>query len=274
MPSLTEEDELVLDLGEDSDEDEGGIALDESDDDALGSDAEDENVDTSRDIPEEVEEDEEYDIYAGLTPEEREIKEKEEYIWRFRILKKQYGRNATIPIPEWNEHSDLHMMKTSYERTIRELYLDDAVETYRTYLLGGWIVMEYVCTQWVGIDLRGFTMQQTRMMYKYDRMLIELGEKSYTRWGMNLPVEVRLLGMILFQAGIFYLGKIITDKFGGSMAELFKGFTGQPPDATPQSASANTPPADGEEVNDAAPKKKMRGPNIKASDIRNRASAS
>ena len=149
------------------------------------------------------------------------------------------------------------MMKTSYERTIRELYLDDAVETYRTYLLGGWIVMEYVCVQLIGVDIRGFTLQQIKMMYKYDRMLIELGEKSYTRWGMNLPVEVRLIGMILFQAAIFYLGKIIADNYGDSVAELFKGFTGQPP-AGPSSekATERTQP----ETKD--PSKKMKGPHI------------
>lgn len=216
---------------------------------------------------EKKEEEKEYDPYEGLSPEEREIKEKEEYIWRFRILKKQYGRNSAINIPDWNEHSDLHIMKTSYERTIRELYLDDAVETYRTYLFAGWMIMEYVCTQIIHIDLRGFTLQQTKMMHKYDRMLIELGEKSYTRWGMNLPVEVRLLGLILFQAAVFYLGKVLTDKFGSNVAELFRGFTGQPvPVETPtppiqtQSAPTQRAPAG----------TKMRGPRVSADDIRNR----
>lgn len=217
---------------------------------------------------EEGKEDEEEDIYAGLTPEEREIKEKEEYIWRFRILKKQYGKHATIEIPSWNEHSDLHMMKTSYERTIRELYLDDAVETYKTYLIGGWIVMEYVCTQIIGIDLRGFTVYQIKIMYKYERMLIELGEKSYTRWGMNLPVEVRLIGMILFQAGIFYLAKIISDKFGSNLAEIFRGFTGQPPPGTDNSNGNNKENNDNEEIENDG--KKMKGPKIRAEDIRKR----
>ena len=208
-------------------------------------------------------EEEEDDIYAGLSHEEREEKEKEEYIWRFRILKKKY-KSPQISIPIFNEHSDLQMMKTAYNRTIRELYLDDAVETYRTYLVGGFILMEFVCIQWVGIDLSGFTLQQTRIMYKYDRLLIELGEKSYNRWGMNLPVEIRLIGFIILQAGIFYLGKIISDKFGNSVAELFKGITGQPPDqvaSTSQTSSTakQNPPK----------KKRMRGPKIRPEDIRN-----
>lgn len=243
---------------------------------------------TSASSAEKVEDkEEEYDPYAGLSPEEREIKEKEEYIWRFRILKKQYGRNTSIPIPEWNEHSDLAVMKSSYERTIKELYLDDAVETYRTYLLGGWMAIEYCCTQLMSIDLRGFTLQQTKMMHKYDRMLIELGEKSYTRWGMNLPVEIRLMGLILFQAAIFYLGKVIAEKHGSGVAEMFRGFTGQPPGQHPPAQHGvpqGHPPAphaqthfggtpQGAADNGAQPRTtagtRMRGPKISAADIRN-----
>lgn len=249
-------DPVELHLGEDEEE----IEFAASDEEDIGDD------EFADEVEEEPEED---DPYAGLSPEEREAKEKEEYIWRFRILKKQY-KTPQVDIPNFNEHSDLQMMKTTYDRTIRELYLDDAVETYRTYLVGGFIVMEFVCTQWVGVDLSGFTIQQTRMMYKYDRLLIELGEKSYNRWGMNLPVEIRLIGFILLQAGIFYLGKIISTKFGNSVAELFKGITGQPPDRA-SSGSGGSPsmggmPASGGQA--PQKKKRMRGPKIRPEDIR------
>ena len=210
-------------------------------------------------------EDEEYDIYAGLTPEERAAKEHEEYEWRFRILKKQYGRTASIPIPEFNEHSDLNTMKKTYERTIRELYLDEAVDNYRTYLIAGWVCMEYVCVQWLQVDLRGFTNKQIRMMYRYDRYLIELGEKSYSRWGMNLPVEIRLLGFILLQAGIFYLGKILKDKYGQGVSDVIDGLTGQPPDGSPAEVDDDIH-SEAEE----SEKRVMRGPKLSAEDIRKR----
>lgn len=199
-------------------------------------------------------EEEEDDPYAGMTPEEKESMEKEEFIWRFRILKKKY-KNPTVDIPEYNEHSDLPTMKRNYDRTIKELYLDESVETYRSYLLGSWIVMEFISTQWLAVDLSGFTVQQTKMMHKYDSLLIELGEKSRERWGMNLPIEVRLLGFVILQAGIFYLGKIIASKFGNNVSELFKGVAGLPPDIKPSKK---------EDSNG----KKARGPRIKASDIR------
>lgn len=217
--------------------------------------------------PEEPEEsppqEEEDDPYAGLSPEEREVKEKEEYIWRFNILRKQHKARG---IPVFNEHDDLGMMKTTYERTVREIHLESSVESYRTYLIGGFMVMEFVCINWAGIDLAGFTSQQMVMMDRYDRLLIELGERSYNRWGMNLPVEVRLIGFILLQAGLFYLGKIIADKAGSSVAELFRGITGQQPKSAQPSQTYGQDKVRVEEV-DVPLRKKMKGPSIKAEDI-------
>jgi len=199
---------------------------------------------------EEKEEDDEDDPYAGLSPEERLAKEREEYIWRFRILKRKYKNSE---IPSFNEHSDLQVMKTTYDRTIRELYLDDAVDNYRTYLKGGFILIEHLCTQWMDIDMTGFASQQFKLMHKYDRLIIELGEKSYSTWGTNLPVELRLIGLVLFNAAVFYLGKIIAEKYGESTADFFMSFTGQPPQPEKQPVQQNQP--------------KMRGPRFRAEDL-------
>lgn len=236
------------DEGEEDEEDEGEIDEEDEDEGDEEEDEEDEKVK------------EEDDPYAGLTPEEREMKEKQEYIWRFNILKKQYKDNV---IPAVNEHTDLPMMKSMYDRTVREVYLDDAVNSYRSYLMGGFVVMEFVCTQMLGFDMSGFTQQQTRMMSKYDMMLIELGEKSYNTWGANVPVELRLVGLVLFQTAIFYLGKVISSKYGGNVGDLFKGMTGQP------GVIDNTTKSDDEEVAPNPKKKRMRGPKIRAEDIRN-----
>jgi hypothetical protein len=73
-----------------------------------------------------------------------------------------------------------------------------------------------------------------------------------------------LIGTVLLSAGIFYLGKIITDRYGGKVSELFKGFTGQPPD--PIKSKSNSPEF---EPTTRSQKGKMRGPKIKPSDIKN-----
>lgn len=253
------DDGFDLEGSSDSDDGSGGSGGEEdvlSEDDLAGSD--DESV-IEKDV--EVEKEKEDDPYAGLTPEEREEKEKEEYIWRFRILKKKY-KNAEDQIPSFNEFSDLQTMKRTYDRTVRELYLDDAVESYRGYLMGGSIIIEFACTQWFDVDLGGFTIHQTKMMYKYDRLLIELGEKSYNQWGSTIPVEVRLLLMILFQAGLFYMAKIVTSRFGTTMADLFRSVSGMPPPAEEIKEAAK------KEDGSGPPAKKMRGPSVKPADLR------
>jgi len=224
--------------------------------DELGDDEEDDD----EDVDEEEEDDEEDDgdigqtvddPYAGLTEEEIEKKKKEKYLWKFTTLKKKY-KNPSIPIPDYNEHTDLYTLKSNYKKVYKEILLDDNVETYRTWLMGGFMAMEFVCTQWLGIDLTGFTPQQGKIMHKYNPLLIELGEREYNTWGSNLPVEVRLIGMVVIQAGLFYLGRVVASRFGTTVSDLFKGFTGQPPEPNPQKP----------------PKKHMRGPKIKPDDIR------
>ena len=187
----------------------------------------------------------------NLSPEEREAKEREEYIWRFKIIKKKYKNKD---IHEYNEHDDLQEMKTAYNRLTRDLELDTNVEAYKSYLIGGFMLTEWVCNEFIGIDMRGYAAQQMKIQHKYDSLLIELGEKSRTRWGMNLPVEAKLVGFILFQAGIFYLGKVIAARGGGTAYEIFKGMAGYDP------MEETAPPT--------KKKKKMKGPSVSVDDIR------
>lgn len=259
-----EEDELENELGED-DENEEEIEknskhdTEEEDDEdemakELGDDDEDEDEEDDEDKdgePPGPEEDE--DPYAHLSPEEREAQEKEEFIWRFKIMKKKY-RNRDIP--NFNEHDDLEVMKTTYERKLREISLDENVDSYRTYLILGFHGMEYVCTEWLGVNMKGFAEQQKAGMDNYDSLLIELGEKSRTRWFSSLPVEIRLIGFIIIQAGLFYLGKVMSDKAGASVTGFFKTLAGQ-----------NTP-VDSAENNAEEPRKKMRGPSVKVDDLK------
>lgn len=256
-------DNLAEDGAEDAAEDDGveDAHDDEADDDGHGDGGSDGGSDRAAGTGE-ADVAEEDDPYAGLSPEERERQEKEEYIWRFKILKKKYKTRKDIA--DYNEHDDLFTMKQTYERTLREIQLEDNCESYRMYLVGGFMLMEFVSNNWMGVDLTGFTAHQMTMMHKYDRMLIELGEKSYNRWGSNLPVEIRLIGFIIIQAGIFYLGKIIAEKGGGTMADIFKMFTGAPAATGAATEGSGTT----QEQDPDAPKRKMRGPSVKVADLR------
>lgn len=250
IPTLIEENDESEEFDLADTDDEEKIVDENIDEDELIEDlGEEEEV-----YDEEIEDEDDEDM---VSPEEKEENEKQEYVWRFKILKKQYSKTHPGKIPEFNEYSDIQIMKSTYNSIVKELYLDDSVDSYRTYLFGAWVAMEYLCTQWLGIDIEGFAVQQMNMMDKYEKMLVELGEKSYSRWASSIPVEARLLGLVIFNVLIFYIGKLMADKYGKKAADFFKGFTGQPPDENNET----------EEVKDK-PRKKMKGPKIRPEDIR------
>ena len=60
--------------------------------------------------------------------------------------------------------------------------------------------------------MEGFAQQQIASMSSYDQLLIELGEKTYVPEESKLPVEIRLLGMIVVNAAIFIVSKMIMKK--------------------------------------------------------------
>lgn len=189
--------------------------------------------------------------------EERERREKADLLFKFMVLRRQY---PNVEIPEFTEHSDLDTMKRVYEQIIRRVSLDSSVDSYKQYLVGGFMVLEWVSTNWLGIDLSGFTQQQVKMMNRYERLLIELGEKNYSTVGSRFPVEVRLIFFIIFNAGLFYVQKMIFSGGDGGVNILGTLFGGG------MNAAQQAPPAPR-----AAPRRRrgggMRGPTISPQEV-------
>jgi len=179
-------------------------------------------------------------IYAT---EDEEDEMKRELLFKFELLKKAYKTD----VPEYNVHSDLKQMTRSYESTLRRVSLDSCVENYKQLLIGGFMVLEFVLGYLFKFDMQGFTQQQILNMNQYERLLIELGEQSYVPGGSQWPVEVRLLLMVLGNAAIFIIAKMIMKKTGSNIMSAMNSFT------RPQSSPLN--------------KRKMRGPSIQPDDI-------
>jgi hypothetical protein len=117
--------------------------------------------------------------------------------------------------------------------------------------MGSFFIIELLACK-AGLDFKGFTKYQMAKQEKYDRLLIELGERSYLNFGMNLPVEVRLVGMIFIDAGIFFVAKYAVQMLGPEMGMVFSAMFGVPlPTPTIQQ------------------KPRMRGPSMRPEDIRN-----
>ena len=188
----------------------------------------------------------------GHVSEEEEEDKKREILFKFDLLRKSY---KGADIPDFNIHSDYRLMLKSYEASVKRLSLDTTVESYKTYLIGGFMLIEYILGSWFRFDMQGFTQQQILTMSSYEKLLIELGEKSYVPEAKQWPVEIRLLFLIIINAGFFIVSKMILKKTGSNLMNMMNSMNS----AASAPAPASTKPPQ--------PKRKMRGPNINLDDI-------
>ena len=172
------------------------------------------------------------------TEEEDDLKR--ELLFKFELLKKSYKDSD---VPDFSMHSDYNTMNQTYESTIRKLSLDSSVESYKTYLIGGFMFVEFALGSWLKFDMEGFAKQQIINMHSYERLLIELGEKSYVPGDSKWPVELRLIFLIIINAAFFIVSKMLMKKTGSNLLNMVNSM----------STGGN--------------KRKMKGPSIDLDDL-------
>lgn len=149
--------------------------------------------------------------------------QKRELLFKFHRLKKTYPK---VNVPDFNMMSNHESMKRTYDTTIKNLAIDSTVETYKSYLMMGFMGCEIVLGK-IGFDMEGYTQQQTLYINKYEKLLIELGEKSYVPSSINKwPVEIRLMVLILFQTTIFIVAKTIAKKTNVNLLQMYNSVNG------------------------------------------------
>lgn len=190
-------------------------------------------------------------VYPDAKQFENNIEEedkKRELLFKFDLLKKSY---KMAKIPEFTMYDSYSHMKKVYDTTVRQVSIQSSAETYKTYLIGGFWLVEYFFGKVFKFDMQGFTQQQIVSMDSYERLLLELGEKSYVEEESQWPVEVRLFGLIMMNAAFFIVGKLIAKKTGSNLFNMIN--------------SMNTNPS--MTGNSQAEKTKMKRPNMNFDDI-------
>ena len=183
--------------------------------------------------------------------DEDEEDRKRELLFKFELLKKSY---KNVNIPDFSIHSSLKKMNETYENQLRHLSLDSSVESYKNILVGGFMIFEFIFGVWLKFDMGGFTQQQILNMNQYERLLIELGQKSYVPDGKQWPVEFRLIGLIVLNAVIFIISKLILKRTGNNLMGMMNHVQSNVPKNTNSSVSSEQ-------------KKKMKGPSINIEDL-------
>ena len=204
--------------------------------------------------------------------EDKEKRLKEEHgdlLYKLKFLRKSHPE---VDVPPYSEHSDLETLRTIYKDAMREVNRDANFSTYKGWLVGGFLLIEFMSTQLFSIDMTGYAETQNAMMTKYETLLLELGERPYASFGSSLPIEIRLIGLILFNTAIFYIGKLIADKGGDNVVILFESLFGQkvkkPAKASERGNKASERGEGGREGGREGGKKKRKGPSMTPDEIR------
>lgn len=136
--------------------------------------------------------------------------EKRELLFKFQLLSNK--NPSLVSKYPFTMRSDLKVMKNTYKMIIKQISVNNRVDNLNTYLLAGFMLCEYFFGK-IGFDMEGFSKQQIASMKSYESLLIELGEKEYTPYGMeNWSVEFRLIATLVFNAFWFIVAKSISKK--------------------------------------------------------------
>lgn len=170
---------------------------------------------------------------------------KRHLLLKFDSLKKSYP-DLKHEIAEHSAYKSYGELQRNYDDSLRRLSLSSSVENYKSYLKCGFKAVE-MAFMYFGVDMHGFADDQMSHMRSYERLLIELGEKSYTPESSKWPVEVRLLGLIMVNAVVFIGSRLFMEKMSG----MFK----------PQNAPARSPSLSSHNIGrPQVNKPRMRGP--------------
>lgn len=133
---------------------------------------------------------------------------KREIISQFDFLKLKYGNTSVIP--NVNMSMSYKELKSLHETYVKKVKIEHGTNFARECLKLGFQVIEIFLGKVCRLDVYGFTQSQMENIHNYDTLLIEIGEKQYKPdGGKNVPVELRLVGYMIFQVALFIVSKHI-----------------------------------------------------------------
>ena len=176
-----------------------------------------------------------------LTYEELVSRAQDCYL-KYQILQKSWQEYKFPNMDEKLVQSKPQMVIDTYNKSVERIQIDMDVNQYKIALIIMFLVIEVVCVKFLGFDAGGYTLSQIKAMNRYEKLLIEIGERKMLIGGDSWPPEVRILFIGLFNCGLFILMKYLSSVLGpelvGYISPIVNGlFSG----ALDNSKTANLP---------------------------------
>lgn len=161
------------------------------------------------------------------TKEPKAIKEicMEAFRVKFSNLKVNYP-DKKIEFPEGKKLERVHK---AYHSHIKNIYVNMNLDQIQLGYIMGLMVFEFLAIKAFGIPMAGFTKMELKRMYRYNHLMIELGESFYVNGGgpggggAKTSLEYRIGTSFLWNILIFLGLKLITKYIGGeSMTGLIR----------------------------------------------------
>lgn len=145
---------------------------------------------------------------------------------KFGNLKVNYPEKK-IEFPEGKKLERVHKI---YHSHIKSIYVDMNLDQIQLSYVICLMVFEFLAIKAFGIPMAGFTKMELKRMYKYQQLMIEIGEEFYTTGygpgggGKKASIEYRIFTSFASNVIIFIALKLITKYMGGeSMTGLIRG---------------------------------------------------
>lgn len=144
---------------------------------------------------------------------------------KYGILQTSFPAWNIVPPPTtWT----LDQVHDDYEAKVKQIIVSLNCNQWKVYLVIMFLAIEAFGIKVLGLDFRGFTMSQVKIMQRYDQVLVELGEKYYVQGASNWPIEARIMMMAGFNGVIFIAVKYLSKWLGGdAMSGNLQGFVDQ-----------------------------------------------
>jgi hypothetical protein len=181
--------------------------------------------------------------YKDLPPEDQ-ARALVDFQIKFGALQR-YFPQYNIKIP--TENDDLDVLYAQYERYLQQTHVDQDVPQYKVALILLFIGIEWIGTKVFGLPISGYTISQMKSMHRYERLLMELGEKQYTSFGSGWPVEIRILMIALLNAAFFVILQYASSSLGQGAVTIIQDFlsnifSGAPASSNPSDIGASGVP--------------------------------